>query len=93
MLKARTLGTVLCLGALTALPAFSTLGGNNGSTGQYRESSSSSTSNTASTAQAPQPGTNVTGQAAISPDMIRDVQGRLKQANLYQGKVDGVWAR
>ena len=95
MLKARTLGSVIALGALAALPACSMFGGggSSGSSGsQYRQSSNSGSAyNTASNQQAPEPGATVTGQAAITPDMIRNVQTRLKQDNDYRGSVDGVW--
>ncbi|HEY1933512.1 MAG TPA: peptidoglycan-binding domain-containing protein [Acetobacteraceae bacterium] len=88
MLKARTLGTIVALGALAALPACSMFGGG-GSSSQYGQSSYASPAS--QTASAPQPGTTTTTQAAITPHMIRDVQGNLKQANLYQGRLDGVW--
>src|SRR6185312_1617994 len=92
MPKARTIGTMLCLGALTALPACSMFGDSGSSSGgQYRQSSYGGGYNTASAVPMPPPGTSVTGQAAITPEMIRDVQGRLQQANLYPGRVDGVW--
>lgn len=95
MLKARTIGTMLCLGALTALPACSMFGGDSGSSssGQYRQSSynNSGAYNTASTAPTAPPGSSMTGQAAVTPDMIRDVQSRLQQAGNYHGQVDGVW--
>lgn len=103
MLKPRTVGTMLCLGALAALPACSTLGGmfggNEGGSSQYRQSSynrpaydsSSYGSPQSAMQQTPQPGTTVTREAAITPRMIRSVQRRLKHGNLYAGRIDGVW--
>lgn len=95
MLKARTLGTFVAIGALAALPACSMFGGGS-SSGQYQQSSynrgayNSGSSQTAA-AEAPQPGTTTTREAAITPHMIREVQHRLKEANLYSGRIDGVW--
>lgn len=95
MLRARTVGTMLCLGALVALPACSMFGGGDSGSGQYHQSSypayGNTSAQTAGVQQTAQPGTNVTREAAITPHMIRAVQRKLKEANLYSGRVDGVW--
>ena len=96
MLKVRTLGTMLALGALTALPACSMFGSGEGGSSQYRQSSYNTGAYNAGPSQRAamqpaQPGTNVTQQAAITPHMIRAVQHKLRNDHLYSARVDGVW--
>jgi peptidoglycan hydrolase-like protein with peptidoglycan-binding domain len=81
MMKARNLGAILALGALTALPACS----------QHSTQSSTGTAPSSySTASNSMTGTSGT-VAPVSPDMIRQVQTRLKQDSDYKGRVDGFW--
>ena len=101
MLKARTVGTMLCVGALAALPACSTLGGmfgGNEGGGQHQSaynrpaySNSGYGSSQSAMQQTAQPGTSVTREAAVTPRTIRAVQRKLKHENLDSARVDGVW--
>lgn len=89
MTKARNLGAILALGALTALPACSMFGGGDNSRSQYSQSNAATPPATYSTAGSTV-GTSGT-VAPVSPDMIRKVQTTLKQNGDYNAKVDGVW--
>jgi peptidoglycan hydrolase-like protein with peptidoglycan-binding domain len=79
MTKVRNVATVLALCGAAALPACSMFGG-----GNQNSRASYPTYAAAPTYAAPQ-------QSAVSPDMIRQVQGTLQQQGLYHGSVDGVW--
>jgi hypothetical protein len=85
MMKARSLGAILALGALTALPACS-----HNSSSETSAATPPSSYSTASTASNSMMGTSGT-VAPVSPAMIRQVQTTLKQNNDYRGRVDGVW--
>jgi peptidoglycan hydrolase-like protein with peptidoglycan-binding domain len=89
MIRFRTFGALLALGALTALPACSMFDGGK-SSGQYSQGGSNAAGsyNTASNAAVAGDSGTV---APVSPDMIRQVQGRLRQDGSYKGQVDGVW--
>jgi peptidoglycan hydrolase-like protein with peptidoglycan-binding domain len=84
MMKARNLGAILALGALTALPACSH---NSSQIGATTAPSSYSTASTASNSMMGTSGT----VAPVSPALIRQVQTTLNQNNDYRGPVDGVW--
>jgi peptidoglycan hydrolase-like protein with peptidoglycan-binding domain len=79
MTKVRNVATLLALCGAAALPACSMFGG-----GNQNSRASYPTYAAAPTYAAPQ-------QSAVSPDMIRQVQGNLQQQGLYHGSVDGVW--
>ena len=103
MLRTRNIGAALALGALVALPACSMFGGDqqSGSGSRYSSARGSSYGNSNSsyaqtaygnpTQSAPPPGASVTGEAAITPDLIRDVQSKLAQNGDYKGRPDAVW--
>lgn len=79
MIKTRSLGTLLALGALTILPACSMMGGY-GSSNQYRQSRAANAGGSAENAAQP-----------VAPNMVKRVQAELTQQGLYQGHIDGVW--
>lgn len=100
MLRTRNIGAALALGALVALPACSMFGGGDDQSGSRYSSSSRSSYGNSSYAQtaygnpnqsAPQPGASVTGEAAITPELIRDVQSKLAENGDYKGRPDSVW--
>jgi peptidoglycan hydrolase-like protein with peptidoglycan-binding domain len=85
-MKASNLAALLAVSSLAVLPACSMFGG-----GSHQAS-------TAAPAYAATPSNNTTQastsagrNAELSPNMIRDVQQNLKQAGLYNARVDGVW--
>jgi peptidoglycan hydrolase-like protein with peptidoglycan-binding domain len=79
MTRVRNAATLMALCGVAALPACSMFGG-----GNENSRASHPTYAAAPTFTAPQ-------QSAVSPDMIRQVQGSLQQQGLYHGSVDGVW--
>ncbi|HET8995700.1 MAG TPA: peptidoglycan-binding domain-containing protein [Acetobacteraceae bacterium] len=89
MIQARTFGALLALGALTALPGCSMLGGGMGggqssqaATSQYTAPAATRTAEARQQAPVEQP---------ITKRMIRRVQANLKHDGLYRGRIDGVW--
>jgi len=79
MTMTRNVPALLALCGIAALPACSMFGG-----GNQNSRASYPTYAAAPAYAAPQ-------QSAVSPDMIRQVQGNLQQQGLYHGSVDGVW--
>jgi peptidoglycan hydrolase-like protein with peptidoglycan-binding domain len=89
MMKARNLGVVIALGAVTALPACGMFGGGDNSS-RYSESSAPATPPASYSTASATTGTSGT-VGPVSPGMIRQVQSTLQQNGDYQGRVDGVW--
>lgn len=106
MLKTRSLGPMLALGAVTALGGCSALGFNRSSSSEYGQAAPAP----AVTAPAPMaeqqppptPGQTAPHQTAensawatvppaVSSQMIRHVQEQLKHDGSYHGRIDGIW--
>ena len=86
-MKARNLGALLALGALTALPACSMFGGDrsaSNSSSQYSQSNTAPASNTIASNAAGTSGT----VAPVSSGMIRKVQTTLQQNGDYKAQVN-----
>lgn len=94
MIQARTFGTLLAFGALTALPGCSYFGGGNGGS-QYSQATPATRytapAQTRQTAEASAKPTVNKIRQPVTTAMVRKVQARLKQDGLYHGRIDGLW--
>ncbi len=98
MIQARTFGTLLALGALTALPGCSYLGMNGGGSGQqYSQATPDTQYNSPATSQETAEAGNANSAAQsqirqpITTALVRKVQSQLKRNGLYHGNIDGIW--
>jgi peptidoglycan hydrolase-like protein with peptidoglycan-binding domain len=90
-MKTSNLAAILALSSVAVLPACSMFGGGGG--GHQASTAAPATQSYAATPNynSSQAGTSGTQTGELSPSMIRKVQQNLKQAGLYNARVDGVW--
>jgi peptidoglycan hydrolase-like protein with peptidoglycan-binding domain len=87
MIKVRNLAALLALSSVALLPACSMFGG-----GHNQQASRSSASGPSyASAPASQPNYAPSQNAAMSPEMIQQVQQKLQQDGMYRSRIDGVW--
>ncbi|HEY7576885.1 MAG TPA: peptidoglycan-binding domain-containing protein [Acetobacteraceae bacterium] len=90
-MKASNLAALLALSSVAVLPACSMFGGGGG--GHQASTAAPATQSYAASPNynSSQARTSGAQSGELSPAMIRKVQQNLKQAGLYNARVDGVW--